>query len=87
RNQVYLGTSNSNNLYISKVNSYTDYSFTAPTRVVGEGALIPLDAPPTGFLAQESQTSTDAYDMYISEGLSTWAVIRATLSSDLTKET
>ncbi len=87
RNQVYLGTSNSNNLYISKVNDYTNYTFTTPTRVVGEGALIPLDAPPIGFIPQESQVSTDAYDMYISEGLSTWAVIRATLSSDLTKET
>lgn len=87
RNQVYLGSSNSNNLYISKVNDYTNYSFTSPTRVVGEGALIPLDAPPTGFIAQESQQSSDAYDMYISEGLSNWAVIRATLSSDLTKET
>lgn len=87
RNQVYVGTSNSNLLYISKVNSYTDYSFTSPTRVVGEGALIPLDAAPVAFLSQESQTSTDAYDLYISEGLSTWSVIRATLSSDLTKET
>lgn len=87
RNQVYVGASNSNLLYISKVNDYTNYSFTSPTRVVGEGALIPLDAPPTGFLAQESQSSTDAYDLYISEGPSTWAVIRATLSSDLTKET
>lgn len=87
RNQVYLGSSTSNNIYISKVNSYTDYSFTAPTRVVGEGALIPLDAPPRGFLAQESQSSADAEDMYISEGLGTWGVIRATLSSDLTKET
>lgn len=87
RNQVYLGSSKSNVLYISKVNDYTNYGFTSPTRVVGEGALIPLDAPPTGFLAQESQSSADAYDLYISEGTSTWAVIRATLSSDLTKET
>jgi len=87
RNQVYLGTSNSNLLYISKVNDYTNYTFTTPTRVVGEGMLIPLDAPPKAFIAQESQSSTDAYDLYISEGLSTWAIIRATLSSDLTKET
>lgn len=87
RNQVYIGASNSNNLYISKVNSYTDYSFTSPVRVVGEGALIPLDSPPTKFIPLESRTDTNAYDMYISEGLSTWAVIRATLSSDLTKET
>lgn len=87
RNQVYLGSSTSNNLYISQVNSYTVYTFTSPTRVVGEGALIPLDSPPTKFIPLESRTDTNAYDMYISEGLSTWAVIRATLSSDLTKET
>lgn len=87
RNQVYLGTTNSNLLYISKVNDYTNYSFTSPTRVVGEGMLIPLDAPPKAFISQESQSSTDAYDLYISEGVSTWAVIRATLSNDLTNET
>lgn len=87
RNQVYLGASNSNTLYISKVNSYTDYSFTSPTRVVGEGANIPLDFPPVKFIPLESRTDTNAYDMYISEGLSSWAVIRATLSADLTKET
>lgn len=87
RNQVYLGSSKSNVLYISKVNDYTNYAFTSPTRVVGEGALIPLDAPPTAFIAQEAQQSSDSYDMYISEGLNNWAIIRATLSSDLTKET
>lgn len=87
RNQVYLGSSTSNNLYISNVNSFTNYSFTSPTRVVGEGALIPLDAPPTKFIPMEMRTDTNAYDLYISEGLSTWAVIRATLSNDLTKET
>lgn len=87
RNQVYVGASNSNVLYISKVNSYTDYTFTSPTRVVAEGALIPLDSPPVAFMPLESRTDTNAYDMYISEGLDTWAIIRATLSSDLTKET
>ena len=86
RNQVYLGTSNSNLLYISVVNNYKSYAFTPPTRVVGEGALITLDAPPTGFLSQESQSSTEAYDLYISEGTSTWAVIRAVLDSSNTKE-
>lgn len=86
RNQVYLGTGNSNLLYISQVNSYTNYAYTSPTRVVGEGALIPLDAPPTGFIAQESQAGTETYDLYISEGTSTWAVIRATLDSTNTKE-
>lgn len=87
RNQVYYGASNSNVLYISKVNNYADVSFTSPVRVVGEGALIPLDSAPTKFIPLESRTDTNAYDMYISEGLGTWAVIRATLSADLTKET
>lgn len=88
RNQVYIGSSTSNNLYISKVNTYIDYSFTTPVRVVGEGDLIPLDAPPTKFIAQEVNTASElAYDMYISEGLSQWSIIRATLSADLTKET
>lgn len=90
RNQLYLGSASSNNLYISKVNNYLDYSFTIPTRVAGEGALIPLDAAPTGFLPLEvvaNSGGTSAYDLYISEGLSTWAIIRSTLSSDLTSET
>src|ERR1035437_3314932 len=89
QNQVYLGSSTSNNLYISKVNDYTTYTFTSPTRVVGEGALIPLDAPPTKFLAQEvtaAEGGTSAYDMWISEGLNTWSIIRATLDSTNTKE-
>lgn len=88
RNQVYVGSKTSNALYISKVNNYTDYSFTTPVRVVGEGCLIPLDSPPTKFVPQEvNTTSALAYDMYISEGTDTWAIIRATLSADLANET
>lgn len=87
-NQVYLGASNSNNLYISKVNSYTDYGFTTPVRVVGEGFLIPLDSPPVAFVSQEvNNDSVLAYDLYISQGTNTWGIIRSTLSSDLSKET
>lgn len=89
QNQVYLGSSTSNNLYISKVNDYKTYTFTSPVRVVGEGALIPLDAYPTKFIPQEvtaAEGGTSAYDMWISEGLNNWAVIRATLSNDNTKE-
>lgn len=86
-NQVYLGSSSSNNLYISKVNDYTNYTVTSPTRVVGEGAIIPLDSPPNKFIAQEVRNEDNAYDMYVSVGKNSWSVIRATLSSDLTKET
>lgn len=87
-NQVYLGASNSNNLYISKVNNYKDYGFTTPVRVVGEGFLIPLDSPPVAFVSQEvNNDSVLAYDLYISQGTDTWGIIRSTLSSDLSKET
>jgi hypothetical protein len=88
RNQVYLGASNSNSLYISKGNDYTNYAFTAPVRIVGEGNLIQLDSPPNKFIAQEVNNQGPlAYDMFISEGTDTWGIIRASLSSDLTKET
>lgn len=88
RNQVYLGSSTSNVLYISKVNDFTNYAFTTPVRVVGEGMVIPIDAAPVKFIPQEVNNSSDlAYDMYISQGTDTWSVIRATLSADLTKET
>lgn len=85
-NQLYVGSSTSNSLYISKVNNYVDYRFTTPTRVVGEGMLLPLDAPPTLFIPMEVRTDENAYDMWISEGRDRWAVIRATLSADLTAE-
>lgn len=87
RNQVYLGCSTNNNLYISKVNNFQDYSVTSPVRIVGEGALIPLDAPPVKFIPMEMRTDTNAYDMFVSEGTSNWSVIRMTLSSDLASET
>lgn len=85
-NQLYVGSSTSNSLYISKVNTYVDYRFTSPVRLVGEGNLIPLDSPPTLFIPMEMRTDENAYDIWISEGTDRWAVIRSTLSADLTAE-
>lgn len=85
-NQLYVGSSTSNSLYISKVNVYIDYRFTAPVRLVGEGNLIPLDSPPTLFIPMEMRTDENAYDIWISEGQDRWAIIRSTLSADLTAE-
>lgn len=79
RNQIYIGDLTNRSVYISKVNSYTDYTFTSPVRVVGEGALVTLDAPPTALVPQES-------DMYMSAGKSFWYNTKFTLSSDLSKE-
>lgn len=79
RNQIYLGSLLSNQVFISKTNDYTSYAFTSPVRVVGEGALVTMDAPWRGFAPQES-------DMYITAGLDQWYATQFTLSSDLTKE-
>lgn len=76
-NQVYVGCLTINDVYVSKTNNYTDYSFTA-TRLPGEGALFNLGSTPTAFVPQG-----DA--MYIS-GVDEWYQTKFQLSSDLTKE-
>lgn len=47
-NQVWLGSEDDNEVYVSQNDSITDYSFSTP-RVAGEGALLTLDAPTRGF--------------------------------------
>lgn len=78
RNQIYIGSLVDNTVYISKINNYKDYSFAVP-RVVGEGALATLDAPPVGFIPQEES-------MYVTAGKDYWYNTSFTLSSDLAKE-
>jgi len=86
QNQVYLGSSTSNDCYISKVNDYKNYSFTSPVRVAGEGFLLTLDDPAIKFIPQEVYGNQDAYDMWISMGKDRWAIVRSTLSGDNAKE-
>jgi len=86
KNQMYLGSSTSNIIFISKVNDFTNYNYTTPVRVAGEGFQLPLDAPPVKFIPQEDKTQTTGTDMYISQGLNNWSVIESLPSSDLTKE-
>ena len=86
QNQVYLGSSVSNVLYISKVNDFTNYTTTTPVRVAGDGALLVMDEPPVKFISQEVHGDGQAYDMWISTGKDRWAIIRSTLSSDNANE-
>lgn len=79
RNQIYVGSLTNNQVYVSKVNNYKDYTFTAPVRIVGEGAILTLDATSKAFIPQEDS-------MYISAGMSQWYETKFTLSSDLAKE-
>lgn len=63
-NQVFIGSLTSPNIYMSKINSFVDYSFSS-TRLPGEGATATLDDNVVGFIPQET-------DMYISAGRDYW---------------
>lgn len=77
-NQVYVGSLTNNQSYVSKQNSFTDYTFSNP-RLPGEGALLTLDAPPTAYVPQEEF-------MYIGSGQDFWFEIGYQLSSDNARE-
>lgn len=64
-NQIWLGSLSNNSVYVSKINSTVDYSFSSPARLPAEGALITLDQAPVGFMPQ-------AENMYISAGRDEW---------------
>lgn len=77
-NQIYYGSFIDHNIFITKVNSYTDATVSVP-RVVGQGATAVLDAPPVAFIAQDDS-------MLCSAGKDYWYKSQFTLSADLAKE-
>lgn len=77
-NQVFVGDLNDRQIYVSKNTDFTDFTFTSP-RIPGDGALITLDEPPTGFVVQEDS-------MYISSGSSRWMRVELRLGSGLENE-
>lgn len=79
-NQVYIGSFTNNSVYISKTNDYKNYSFTTPTRLPHEGAVVILDSAPVGLIPQQTT-------MYMTAGLSLWYTTQLILGSDQTTET
>ncbi len=67
-NQVFLGSLTSSVVWLSAVNSYTNYASSSP-RVVGEGGSLILDGNLTGFVVQGSQ---DSPSMYVTAGQDFW---------------
>lgn len=63
-NQVYVSSTTSSALYISKINSYTDYSSNTP-RQTGDGAVLILDDNLVGMIPQENF-------MYVTAGQDLW---------------
>ena len=77
-NQVYIGSFTNNDVYVSHVDDYTDYTVSSP-RLVGQGAILTLDGTPTAFVPQENA-------MYFSAGKDQWYQTQFQLSADLTAE-
>ncbi len=65
-NQIWYGSKSNNQVYVSKTNNYQDVT-SSSVRLAGEGALLVLDSPPTGFAQLSNQ-------MYISAGRDQWWV-------------
>ncbi len=63
-NQIFIASLTTPTLYVSKINSFVDFSFGSP-RLPGEGATATLDDNIVGFIPQET-------DMYISAGKNFW---------------
>jgi len=78
-NQVWIGSENKRDVYKSKVDTFTNYSFSVPRRL-GQGAVLTLDSAPTGFVVQEQ-------DLYISGQRDEWYRSNFELSGDLQNET
>lgn len=73
-NQVYVGSLTSSVLYLSKTNSYIDYSFASP-RIPSDGGTATLDANLVALVAQENL-------MYVSCGRDFWYNTQFQLSAD-----
>lgn len=67
-NQVFIGSLTSSVMWLSKVNSFTDYT-SSTTRQIGEGGSLILDQNLMAFNVQGAQ---DTPTMYVSAGLDLW---------------
>lgn len=78
-NHIYVGSLTRNQIYMSKVNTFIDFTETTPTRLVGDGKQFILDGSVVSMIVQEDT-------MYFSSGQDFWYFVQPTLSSDLTSE-
>ena len=77
-NQVWIGSHENRQIYVSNINNYLTFAFSSP-RLIGEGSLLTLDQVPFAFIVEE-----DA--MYISAGKDFWYNSSIILSQDNTRE-
>ena len=80
-NQIYLGSTTNPAMWMSKINSYIDYSNTTP-RQPGEGGTLILDENLTAFVVQGTGTAGASASMYISAGKDLWYQTTFTAGTD-----
>ena len=79
-NQVWLGDTESREVYISKSTNYIDYSYTTPIRLPTDGWKMTFDNCVTGFFQDNNV-------MYVTAGNSDYYEVKRTRTADLTGET
>ena len=87
-NQVWLGSTTSRELYISKSTSYIDYTYTTPVRLPSDGWKMTLDNCTVAFIepyVEDLSTSTAV--MYVSAGTSDFYKVVRFTTADATGET
>ncbi len=80
-NHVFVGSTLSREVFISKNTDYDDFGYTTPLRAPGEGFKLTLDASPVGFAPSEND------NMSVSAGDDYWYEITMTLSAEQGTET
>lgn len=76
-NYVFYGDNTSRNVYVSKSTDYTDFAYTTPLRVPGEGFKLTLDSTPTAFVPGAVED-----EFYICGRKDDWFKITFELSAD-----
>ncbi len=79
KQQLYVASQSSRDVYVSKNTNFTDFAFTVAGRLPGEGMLLTLDGTVNAMRVQEES-------MYISAGKDLWFQTYFQLSADNTKE-
>jgi hypothetical protein len=77
---IYIGSLSNSIVYQSKVNDYTDFSYTSGVRVTGDGEEYNLDDSPIGFAVLDDV-------LHISAGNNHWYKVQTNLAADLSGET
>lgn len=79
-NHVFVGSTTSRTIVVSKNTDFDDFTYTTPLRLPGEGYLLTVDSTPNALVPSED-------DMYVGAGDNDWYRVKMELSADQSGET